>query len=498
MGQSYTATGYLSSVYDVETPATVYWTADAVNAAGQITEAMLGNGIGTTRTYDAKTGLIESIQSGAGNSTDIQDLGYLFDSFGNLTAREDFIQDVYEQFTFDDLNRLTGATVYDADDDGEREAKTYSYDAIGNIVNKSDVGAADYVYGTGNGAGAGDAGPHAVVSAGGDSYAYDDTGNMVSGAGRTLTWTSFNKPKTIVDAATTTTFVYGPERARIRQTRVQGASTTAITYVGGLFEQIAQTGAATKYLHYIFAGNARVAIYTTDDAPTPDTSLRYLHQDHLGSVDTITDESGAVVERLSYDPFGKRRIAAGASAWEDAALPIAAAETPRGFTDHEHLDDFQLVHMNGRVYDPVLGRFLSADPFIRLPAARRVEPFIRLARGGRAPPPGRRHADRSHDRKRDVRPTGHRYRRPKLQPGAAPQRHADPPCGRHPPRPGPPLLRPGGGTTPRRHLHPPARQYPGPQPLRLRRQQPPLLHRSLRVLLRARRRLRRLGRLLRQ
>ena len=114
--------------------------------------------------------------------------------------------------------------------------------------------------------------------------------------------------------------------------------------------------------------------------------MRYLHQDHLGSVDTITDESGAVVERLSYDPFGKRRVAEGEDAWEDAALPIAVAETPRGFTDHEHLDDFQLVHMNGRVYDPVLGRFLSADPFIRLPATRRAEPFIRLAHGGRARP----------------------------------------------------------------------------------------------------------------
>ena len=39
--------------------------------------------------------------------------------------------------------------------------------------------------------------------------------------------------------------------------------------------------------------------------------------------------------------------------------------TPRGFTGHEHLDDFQLVHMNGRVYDPSLGRFMSADPFVQ-------------------------------------------------------------------------------------------------------------------------------------
>ena len=257
--------------------------------------------------------------------------------------------------------------MYDADDDTVRAAKTYRYDAVGNILNKSDVGAADYVYGTGNDAGAGDAGPHAVVSAGGNSYAYDDNGNMVSGAGRRLTWTSFNKPRRIVDGGTDTVFDYGPDRERTVQTRVQGAATTRITYVAGLFERVAKTGEATRSVHYVFAGSARIAIRTTDDAPTPADTLRYLHRDHLGSVDTITDAAGAVVERLSYDAFGKRRVAAGEAAWTDSALAIAAVNTPRGFTGHEHLDDFQLVHMNGRIQDPHLGRFLSADPFVQFP-----------------------------------------------------------------------------------------------------------------------------------
>ena len=270
------------------------------------------------------------------------------------------LQDVYESFTYDTLHRLTGATVYDGTTDTQLVSKSYSYDAIGNIVNKSDVGAADYVYGTGNAAGAGDAGPHAVVSAGGATYAYDDNGNLTSGAGRALTWTSFNKPQTVATTSTTTTFAYGPERARIRQQKVQGATTTTIKYVGTLFEQITRTGEATKYVHYLFAGGERIAVYTTDNAwaPTPSETLRYVHTDHLGSIDTLTDESGAVVERLSYDAWGKRRVASGANAWRDAVVPIAGAETRRGFTGHEHLDEFALIHMNGRVYDPTLGRFL--------------------------------------------------------------------------------------------------------------------------------------------
>nr|WP_256470542.1 RHS repeat-associated core domain-containing protein [Alkalimarinus coralli] len=39
----------------------------------------------------------------------------------------------------------------------------------------------------------------------------------------------------------------------------------------------------------------------------------------------------------------------------------------RGFTDHEHMDEVGLIHMNGRVYDPVIGRFLSADPYVQAP-----------------------------------------------------------------------------------------------------------------------------------
>ncbi len=148
---------------------------------------------------------------------------------------------------------------------------------------------------------------------------------------------------------------------------MQGAATTTIKYVGLAFEQVEKTGVATEYVHYVFAGERRIAVYTTDDAAAPAETTRYLHQDHLGSVDTITDETGAVVERLSYDAFGKRRTATGTDAWTDSVIAITPGNTPRGFTDHEHLDDFELVHMNGRVYDPVLGRFLSPDPFVQYP-----------------------------------------------------------------------------------------------------------------------------------
>ena len=174
-----------------------------------------------------------------------------------------------------------------------------------------------------------------VTSAGGHTYAYDASGNMVSGAGRTLTWTSFQKPRTIAKGATASTFEYGPERKRIRQVKVKGSVTETVTYVGGLYEQVSRTGAATEHVHYIFAGGMRIAVETASEAANSSAKLRYLHQDHLGSVDVVTNESGAVVERLSFGAFGERRVAQGATTWRDSALALGSSETRRGFTDHE-------------------------------------------------------------------------------------------------------------------------------------------------------------------
>jgi RHS repeat-associated protein len=93
--------------------------------------------------------------------------------------------------------------------------------------------------------------------------------------------------------------------------------------------------------------------------------LRYFHHDHLGSVAAVTDGiTGAVIERLAYDPWGKRRYPNGAADTSDALLGLT---TDRGFTMHEHLDEMGVIHMNGRVYDPLIGRFMSADPLIPRP-----------------------------------------------------------------------------------------------------------------------------------
>jgi len=85
--------------------------------------------------------------------------------------------------------------------------------------------------------------------------------------------------------------------------------------------------------------------------------------DHLGSSDTLLDHTGAAKAKLSFDAFGARR----GSDWTTTTAPDwtnIAATTRRGFTFHTQLDAVSLVHMNGRVFDPKLGQFMSVDPII--------------------------------------------------------------------------------------------------------------------------------------
>ncbi len=339
--------GFLASV--ARNGTAQIWQANSINAAGQLTSETLGNGITTTRDYDPERGWIQNIQSGPGHT--IQNLDYQFDLLGNLKQRRDLRQSLTENFAYDSLNRLTNAVITG------RPGKSFQYDQLGNITNKSGVGA--YVYG-GNGGG-----PHAVSSAGGVQYFYDANGNQTEGNGRTVAYTSFNKPATISKGADSSVFSYDCEHARIIQTSTVSGVTTTTTYLGGLYEVVAR-GATVEQRHYFPAGGGLAAIYKRELAGTNvvSTSSRYPLDDHLGSIDTITDEAGNAVERFSYDPHGKRRDAN----WNDIPSgSLVSQNTERAFTGHLQLDSLDIIHMGGRIYDPVLGRMLNADPFVQSP-----------------------------------------------------------------------------------------------------------------------------------
>jgi len=186
---------------------------------------------------------------------------------------------------------------------------------------------------------------------------------------QTIEYTPFNKIKfieqeVIVDPVTMETnifrmnFVYGPDQTRKKTILINlttGETIKTKIYTGNCEYEEDGTG-NLKILTYI----ENVGIYVEESSQG---SLYYIHTDYLGNYQAISDENGILFEELSFDPWGRRR---NPSDWSFYNVPDAVM-FDRGFTGHEHLDLFGLINMNGRMYDPWLGRFLSPDNFVQAP-----------------------------------------------------------------------------------------------------------------------------------
>ena len=234
------------------------------------------------------------------------------------------------------------------------------YDPIGNIRRKSDV-----CSGTGTCYAYHAARKHAVISVGARSYAYDANGNMTKRKGTAIAWSADNLPLSIVgDGGSRSDFSYGPEGNRWRQVARHGTATETTTYAGGLFEKVTSAG-QTTWRHYVLAPGGSAVHLRYGNGAAAET--RFLTLDHLGSTDRVVDADGNVVVAESFAALGTRRRPTWTGIPTAADLAKIAAATRDGFTGHEMLDNLGLVHMNGRVYDPEIGRFISADPYVTMP-----------------------------------------------------------------------------------------------------------------------------------
>ena len=145
-------------------------------------------------------------------------------------------------------------------------------------------------------------------------------------------------------------------------------STTTTVYLGNVEHVIARDGSST-WKRYLANG----AVLITQDHNTLDTrtaeTTHYLLRDHLGSLTAILDQYGTDLESFSYDAWGQRRTPGTAAMLALLTLRSAlhSRTTTRGYTGHEMLDAHGIIHMNGRIYDPKLGRFLQADPIVQFP-----------------------------------------------------------------------------------------------------------------------------------
>ncbi|KAF0810948.1 RHS repeat-associated core domain [Alcanivorax sp. S71-1-4] len=371
----YNSGGHL---YEIGKPglADYYWRVTDKDARGQVTERSLANGMIQGRAeYDAASGFLQAMRAKVAYTSEwaIQNQTYAYDARGLMRQRAEQIaslnQHIQETFSYDNSNRLTNASIVNVNVPAASYNQSATYDVSGNILNRNDVGS--YVYGEAcevNGQ-AYTPGPHAVTSVTGArnaSYCYDGGGNMVSGDGRTISYTSFNKPDQIQTSSASVQLIYGPSRSILKTVTASGTESTT-KYSFGAYEKIVKTeqGQSSVKERFSLPGGAVVSF---EDGVEGSKKEEYLVSDAIGSVIATVNALGGVSERYQYDPWGRPRASINWEAITDLTwnqIDRSDAATSRGFSGHEMLDKVGLIHMGGRVYDPTIGRFLSADPIVK-------------------------------------------------------------------------------------------------------------------------------------
>jgi RHS repeat-associated protein len=355
------------------------WTANAMNAFGEITQETLGNGVVTNRSYDGVTSWLSAATAGVGGGAALLNQSYAEDKNGNVIERQNNNAGLTENLFYDADQRLTCAVLT-----SNCSTSTFVYDGgaagPGNITTQTGVGT--YTYPA-----AGQPRPHAVTSITGTfngitnpSFSYDNNGNMTSRAGSTVSWSSYNYPTAISASDATGTeevqFSYGPDRQRWKQIYTSPTPTETTYYVGGLVE-VVFVNSTTNYRHYIYAGREPVAVYSRTAAGV--NTMSYMLEDHQDGVSAIASKSGAADVNESFSAFGTRR---NPTTWSGAPttadLNTIAGLSRQGYTFQTWLgQSMGLNHMNGRVQDALLGRFLSPDP--RIPDPSNAQSYNRYS-----------------------------------------------------------------------------------------------------------------------
>jgi RHS repeat-associated protein len=336
VSQTYNVHGYLDKVRK-DSDGSLIWECKKMNHRNQITEVAGGNGLLHTKSFD-DIGFLKSID--VSGTSPLFHYNYEFNIVtGNLNKRENTLQNLSESFSYDNLDRLTKIS----NTATAQVLHTTSYVASGNISSKTDAGV--YAYQLPK--------PHAVTN----------VSQLASGGipllQQDITYTPFQKAATISEGNNTLALTYGTDYQRKKQVFSKtGLGVQQTKYYVGAYEKEVSGTNTTRELHYISGGDGICAIYVKNGGTD---TLYYVYTDHLGSLSLVTSSKGAHLAEYSYDAWGRRR---NVTDWTYSGIgqPLYF---DRGYTGHEHLDQFGLINMNGRMYDPVVGRMLSPDNYVQ-------------------------------------------------------------------------------------------------------------------------------------
>lgn len=342
----------------------VLWKLNTANEKLQALTASLGNGMQITNEYDS----FGYFKTAKHNTTTITalNLEYQFQAVrGLLDFRKNNIAGVLswnESFAYDNQDRLltwtdpTGTTSNTYETDGRIKTNdlvgTYNYEAGNKYRKKS-----------------------ATLNTVGNAYYANRCPQSVS-------YDMFKNPITIAEATRgKVDFEYNLSNSRSKSVITTEAGTVAKTkYYSGItaVEVIERPNQSLQFITYIAGSpyDAAVALektYTNSGGNyTPSTQeYLYLHRDYQGTILAISGNGGIIKERRQFDAWGnlkkyyKNNVEVSATTFNNVDFELL---TDRGYTAHEHFFSVGIIHMNARLYDPVLHTFLSPDALIADPS----------------------------------------------------------------------------------------------------------------------------------
>lgn len=334
---------------------------------GRVTHHAFGRNITSKEIRSAQNGRISelSVYNGVKN---IFYMPLVYDKItGNLMSRANMFPSVKENFSYDGFDRLLGVKSAISisrppsyDDDGKDLPELELPDSIkfppavslqndyvslvqfpspcdctyapnGNITSKAGIGG--YAYDSGK--------PHAVSMV-------DNTDGRISESDQYAEYNGEGKIKVLSEGGYVMEFSYGPDGERWQTILSLNGSVKRTTLYAGDYERITSNDTIREFC---YIGNGVLYVRETGKADR----ILYQITDNLGSILRIIDSDGNAVFDASYDAWGKQTLRKNEIGYN------------RGYTGHEMMPEFGLVNMNGRLYDPLLGRFLSPDNYVQLP-----------------------------------------------------------------------------------------------------------------------------------
>lgn len=356
--------GELHQVKDKITDKTL-WELNQTNEKGKVLKARLGL-VDIINNYDLTNGFLTEIKHSSAVKPSLLNIQYQFDAIKNeLKSRitgGDF--NITESFDYDGNNRLvnwtnpvTGVKIHNG--------ILNVYDAKGRILENDQVG---------------------TIKFENSARIYQPTGMTLNAAGtqrynndliQSIVYNENNDPVFIDGEKGDVTFQYGLSSMRQRVSYGGNFSMdgegkfTKFYSEDGSFE-VVKNNVTGKEKHILYIGGTPYEsniIYLKNYDET-NGSYKFLHKDYLGSILAISDEAGNKLEQRHFDAWGNfthLQIGNGAIITDKNIIDTTSLLVERGYTSHEHFAEVGIIHMNGRIYDPLLRRFLNADENIQAP-----------------------------------------------------------------------------------------------------------------------------------